>query len=658
MKKLLTIALMISLAICSFGQKGKSFQNRGNIQYESFNFKKAAALYSKAIDKNPELYYSMEQLGNCYRMLNKWQKAEEVYSQLVKIPGAKPEFYYYYAQSLRSNQKYDMAMTYFEEYAEMVNDPAYTTSLKYDMADIETMMSAESRYTVRNLSEVNSAGDEFGPMFYNDGLIFSSNREDDVFVGNMDLWTQAPFLGLYVADADENGMLTGSVEPLEGKINGKFHDGPVTFSNDGNIMYLTRSNYTRKKPGKGADKTVGLKIFMLTKNEEGVWGNIGTDFPANGEDHSVAHAALSPNGDFIVFTSDMNEEGMQGGSDLYICEKVGTGWGEPRNLGPMVNTLGDEMFPYIANDGSLYFASNGHPGLGGLDIFVAEKKGDTWANPTNLGAPVNTSSDDFNMIVSENGLFGYFASNRAGGAGGDDLYYCDIEPIGDIELIVTVYASLPNEDKKEILPNSKVVLTNLYTNEKETAMTDASGKVSFIVDREQQYVLEGSHAPISERRQYLSTTKKTSTVGVIPPAIIEEELVLLLTEKDVPIELENIYYDLDKWFIREDAKPDLDFLVKTMNDNPTMTIELASHTDCRASKEYNLELSAKRAESAAIYIIKSGISGKRILAAGYGESKPVNDCACEGGVGKGRTDDCTDDMHQDNRRTEFTILSY
>ena len=456
----------------------------------------------------------------------------------------------------------------------------------------------------------------------------------------------------------------------------------------------------------------------------------------NNDEYSVCHPSLSKDAKTLYFASD--KPGGYGGLDLYECTReIGGPWSTPVNLGPKINTSGEEGFPFIADDGTLYFASDGHGGLGGLDIYSTTQvktgnKLSSWTDPENLGAPVNTSSDDFGYIIYKDNKTGYLCSNRPGGMGDDDIYsfikkgitlngiVYDANtglPIADAEVIqkedgvekgktksdkdgnftfpgipgkkytfnATHPGYLPAEivydakekpelikipmeaeggislevtviDKKtrDLLEGAKVILTNLSTNKNETCAAAKDGKCTFTLEPNTSYRIEASKETGEPDTKYLSVTATQSTIGKKAPATLYSVLELEKVKKGVAIKIENIYYDLDKWFIRPDAAKELDKLVKVLKDNPTLEIELSSHTDCRATAKYNQQLSSKRAEAAVNYIASQGVDAKRMIAAGYGESRLVNKCACEGTY----VVPCTEEQHQENRRTEFKILKF
>ena len=354
----------------------------------------------------------------------------------------------------------------------------------------------------------------------------------------------------------------------------EWHDGPVSFNHDFTEVFINRTQYIHDKGKKeyGHVRTHLLKIFTSTL-KEGKWSK-PQPFFLNSDEYSVGHPALAPDGKSLYFVSDM--KGGFGETDIFFCTRNGDQWSEPVNLGAKVNTSGKEMFPFVAANGDLYFASDGLPGFGGLDLFITRKIDTNWVTPRNLGQPVNSSYDDLSVAISDTVGMGLFSSNRPGGLGSDDIYIFSIIS--------------PDLSKPPTLPIVSV------TNE------------------------------------------------VVPPPKMAMDT--LVTDK--PYRLENIYYDFDKWNIRDDAKQSLDQLVALMKGYP-ISVELGSHTDCRGSEIYNLDLSQRRAESAVQYIISRGIVPGRITAKGFGKSQPANRCNCASGI------QCTETEYQFNRRTEFRI---
>ncbi|MEL7146297.1 MAG: OmpA family protein, partial [Bacteroidota bacterium] len=360
--------------------------------------------------------------------------------------------------------------------------------------------------------------------------------------------------------------------------------------------------------------------------------------------------ALSPDGKTLYFAS--NRKGGYGGTDLYVAKRDPRGrWVDVRNLGEAINTFGNEVFPFVSDDGKLYFSSDGHPGFGQLDLFEATRSRGV-ITVKNMGEPINSADDDFGLHEF-NATRGFFTSNRKGGKGDDDIYtYVNEDP--DLKIVRylltgTVY-TIDDGGKEVAIPNAKVTITGLGDEILDEAFTGSSGKFQFQVFPEEDYDLIGEKANFFTKRKEFSTIGKSvdkSTLTEFETTItFETKIILDPIVLDQPIVLDNIYYDLDKWDIRSDAAKELDKLVTTLVDNPDISIELSSHTDSRQTDEYNQVLSQKRARSAVDYLISKGIASSRLEARGYGESRLIIPNAQ------------TEEEHQRNRRTEFKVIEY
>jgi outer membrane protein OmpA-like peptidoglycan-associated protein len=547
-------------------------------------------------------------------------------------------------------------------------------------------------------------------------------------------WNQTPFLDVYLVDK-LNDTTFGVPYSIPGKLNSKFHDGPATFTKAGDLVYFTRNNYLKNKK-LSSDGVLKLKLFTAKKNDKGKWKNIN-EVHLGTKEYSVGHPSLSEDGKKIVFTSDM--PGSIGGTDIWMIIKSGNTWSRPINLGPQVNTEGNEMFPFIAQNGDLFFASNGHLGLGGLDIFYAPLKNNEYRNVVNMGAGLNSSQDDFGLIVTPDFKKGYFTSNREGGKGDDDIYAVSfLKPIEIKLLQVTI------EDKLTQNPLISTLVTCIINEKQLQYKTDSLGRIELIVNPLDQISLDvtrenyapvsnftvpndstyftiqqtialvsteklvyqtkvidhNSKSPISEvsvsvkSKKYfnqlitnangdlfldLTSYKKGDKIDLdirlekdgylgreilISKVIDEPGLFPLLSENTISmyklevgleigkaIKINPIYFDFNKDAIRPDAARELDKMVKILKRYPEIVIELGSHTDCRGNERYNNELSDRRAKSSVKYIVEHGISEERLYGKGYGENRLVNKCACEGE----KEVECSEEQHQQNRRTEFVI---
>lgn len=739
LKKSLTLLLAITTLIAV--QAEKPIVKVGDWYYKQFDYKKAILFYEKALKKDEKNVYVLQKIADSYRLVNDWPKAETYYASLAQMENANSINKLYYAEALRANQKYPEAKVYYKQYQDVAPTDVSVKERLQGLDKVEELSQDHGFYDVKNLDKINSKYSDFGvDMFKDTGIYFCSNRFPDAYVVHKDVWTQGNFLQIYEAYKDDtaSGNIT-KCNLMSGRtVNRKFHEGTSSYNDKMKEMYVDRSNYNGKRAFTAADKTVKLKIYRIVwLPDANRWGDeLVEAVPFNDKEYSVCHPSLSKDAKTIYFASD--KPGGYGGVDIYMSmREIGGQWGTPINLGPKVNTSGDEMFPYIANDGTLYFASNGHLGLGGLDVFSTSmvktgNKMTNWTEPENLGYPINTNMDDFNYVIADDNKKGYFCSNRPGGQGDDDIYSFTKKglilngivydaatglPIQDAQVVMKEsdvekgrlksgkdgdfkFAAVPGttykfhatkpgylpadlsfdvKEKPELvkipmvaegginlevtvldkktrdpLSEATVKLTNLTTNKEEPCTTNKDGKCFFSLEPNTNYRLSGSKETGDPDTKYLTVTATQSTVGKKAPTTLYNVLELEKVKRGVAIKVENIYYDLDKWFIRPDAAKELDKLVKILKDNPTMEIELSSHTDCRATAKYNMQLSSKRAESCVNYMASQGVEGRRMIAAGYGESRLVNKCACEGTVAV----PCSDEEHQENRRTEFKILKF
>ncbi len=464
----------------------------------------------------------------------------------------------------------------------------------------------------------------FSATPYRDGLVVVG--EQDAPLANANPWNGLSYLDLYYSE--KKTMVTWlNAQALPGQVNGKWHEGPLAFSENGRTMYFTRSHYTGHKLGKDDGDVSHLMMFRASLSDAGEWGDIRA-FAFNGDDFSTGHPALSSDERTLYFASD--RPGGHGGTDIWKSVDNGTGWGEPTNLGPTVNTAGNELFPTV-NGHTLYFASTAHENMGGLDIFSTHESDGRWSEPENLGYPLNTAHDDFGFVMNATNNNGYLSSDRTG----NDRIHAFIyqERIFILDGMVS--------DSIGFLSNVEATVLNVETMEEQTVLTGRDGRFSCKLAPESLYDITTQHPG------YLAARKRISTKGIAGSDTLFAALVLRTIELNKPIAIKNIYFDYDRWEIRPDAAAELDKLVDIIKDNPDLSFELGSHTDSRGGDLYNLVLSDGRANSTVDYLIRHGADPGRITARGYGEERLVN--GCTNGVA------CSEEAHQANRRTEFTI---
>ena len=455
-------------------------------------------------------------------------------------------------------------------------------------------------------------------------------------------WTGKPFWDMYVADIDKDQL--GKAKNFSRSINGKLHDGPASFNKAATLMAFTRNDYDTKRK----DKVVELQIFF-SDFKDGKWSKPYA-FNLNNTEYSVGQPCLSTGGNTMYFTSDM--PGGYGGSDIYRTTKDASGaWSKAENLGNKVNTEGDEMYPfYEGNNDVLFFSSNGHFGLGGLDIFVCAMNGKEFGPVVNAGYPLNTQYDDFAFIVNGKMSSGYFSSNRTGGSGGDDIYYADITKGFDIGKKIKGIAM---DTLGDAIPGTFVKLLDKAGNLIDTVTTKDDGAFTFFAARDKDLKLIGDKQTYSEGDTFVNTFGKEYIVTAdIILRNIKEKVVVAPVAPAAILVLSTIYFDYSKYTIRPDAVTELDKIVKIMNDNPDMIVQLSSYCDCRSSEEFNQVLSDNRAKASTDYIQARITKPERITGKGFGKTHMVNACACNDNIGSC----CTEAEHQQNRRTEFVIV--
>ncbi|WP_276573974.1 OmpA family protein [Solitalea lacus] len=658
-------ALYISIFIVCSGVQAVFAQaslREAQRQIELLNYNDAISLFEKAFNKKISLV-AAKGLAESYRQLNNYQFTESWYAKVVQMDGHEPVDEFYYAEALRNNSKYGEAKSWYQFYKKQVGADAFPNIdlLIASCDSAKIWMQNPVDYLFQLDTTLNTRQSDWGAIPFKNGVVFTSdriiastaknNKPILYFDSNNNLnrsvygWTGLPYLKLFYAEKRENQW---EFVPFSNSLNGNFHNGPACFSKDGKEVYFTRTRgitnskmYTDDKR-KRKDYTIKLELYSSKYDEKTKSWSEPKAFEYNSPlEYSVGDACLSADGKYLFFASDM--PGGLGQSDLYYCKRKSDGsWDEPVNL-KKINTPGADRFPGFDNKNNLYFASNGLIGLGGLDVFVAKSTGvNNWAEPKNMGYPVNTPQDDFNLVFAVDGKSGYLSSNRKGGVGMDDIYQF-AEKVLQFRLEGTVV----NRKTGKPLNNAIVTLYNQELNSNLKATTDNIGAFTFNLDGNSDYFVTAEKTNFITGRSAILSTKSYKESKTIYAKLA---LAIDSIELYKGIKLENIYYDFDKWDIRNDAATELNRLVQIMKDNPTVIVELGSHTDSRGAYNYNLKLSQKRAQSVVDYIISKGIEARRITAKGYGESKPVNGCT--------NGSNCTEDEFQLNRRTEFTILRY
>lgn len=590
-------------------------------------------VYSSSKDRN-ERKEAAFKAAESFRLANNTKKAETWYTKAAKQKNADPEASYQAAVMMKGNEKWADAIVMFNEYKKLnPNDKRTDCEIK-GCENALKWKDQKTRYVIENVKKLNSPTSDYAPMYYKkEGLYFSSDRPEGKSKDEYK-WTGNGYSDIYFAKIDKSGKI--STPAIVENVNTKYNDGVVTFDAKGNVMYFTQC-------GGESGKEKNCKIYKVDKkgNE---WEPVNIKEPlsfCNDTVYVYGHPSLSADGSKLYFAANM-KDGV-GGMDLWVCNfvKRGKTWSDPINLGPAINTEGDEMYPFIHPDGTLYFSSNGHCGVGGLDIYMTKGEGNSWSEPVNMKIPVNSAGDDFAFICDNTKEKGYFTSNRIGSRQ-DDIYSFTMIP-----LVFNLTVRTFDAKTKEILTGTTVSLSNSYDTTVLKAITDASGAVKFKLAPNTDYETFGR-----KEDYYDSRTEAASTKGEEFSKDYVIDLYLEPFSYDF-VKVEGILYDLDKANIRSDAAMILDSLVNILKKYPKLAIELGSHTDCRATMAYNCDLSQRRADSAIAYIIRNGIDAERLVARGYGEFRLTNDCGCE----PTNASNCSEAQHQANRRTTVRILS-
>ncbi|PQV45457.1 WD40 repeat protein [Jejuia pallidilutea] len=631
---LLLYALSV-LSFSTFAQQG--LQKRADSLFHKFAFVDASKAYKKLIEKDYNTDYATRQLGDCYAYMRNPEKAAVYYKNAVAQDNVPIEYYYKYAQALRGIEDYKASRVWLKKFNDaggVINENKITKDPDF----INAIFNAKHQYFLKDV-KINSELSDFGAFEQDGKLYFASSADKGVSTKHIYAWNEQPFLDVYVTEKNAD-TIVHHLSKLKGDVNSVYHDGPVTITKDGKTMYFSRNNYDDKKLGKDRNGISNLKIYKASL-VDGEWTNI-KELPFNDDNYSVGHPTLNKDETKLYFASDM--PGGLGGSDIYYVDiNKNNGYGIPQNAGNIINTKRNELFPFINTEDILFFSSDGHLGLGLLDIFatVYDEEGKL-TDVVNLGIPVNSNKDDFSFFMNTDGITGYFASNRDGGVGDDDIYAYNRIPRLKLEGTV-----------KDIINNTPVenaIVTLLDTDGNKIAYveTDKNGEYDINIDRDTDYLVTANKDGYPQYETSVTTKGLDDTIKSITA-----NFEISPTQKQEEIIIDNlgpIYFNFDSAKIRKDDSDELARIVNLMvNKYPEMTITIQSHTDSRGPSAYNDILSSKRARSTYNYLISKGVDPSRIIEyKGFGESKLVNDC--DG------TTPCSEAQHQLNRRTNFIVI--
>jgi len=744
--------IITTLIICCLSIGNTEAQQRklkkADKYYKSLNYQKAIAYYLDVLDKR-DLSSAKIKLAESYRKVGNMNETAFWYGQVVRLPEVKPLHKLYYAQALQGTGKCEQADRWFKEYAAEVPSDQRGQLLvnACEPATVNQFKSVgSSYYRTQQVEDVNTGLDDFGASFFREGIVFTSERDRGAAVRRIHTWTGNPFLELYYSEIkqENDGFTFGNPVKYSFKINTKYHDGPVTFNQAQDRIYFTRNNIENNKAGRDGNGIIRLKIYTA-RLENNEWKNIkGMSF--NSEEYSVAHPTVTPDGNTMYFTSDM--PGGVGGMDLYMSMLDNGRWGPAINMNAYVlgiNTEGDEIFPFVHDDGTLYFASNGHAGMGGLDIFYSKNTEGSWSPVQNIGSPINSYSDDFSLTYSADKSVGFFSSNRKGGNGNDDLYMFEREAV-DVEVLVydkntgepietasvemncnerqfttgsdgRIFFEMPVDRTCRIEADKDDYAANSAAASTKTSKSGEKVLVSIGLDRPLEFQLAGTvrdsdgqtlskadltitndcgepvdvlQADVSgqfafdlmpgccylikaEKGGYLVSTENVCTRGRTASKTITTKVTLKAVPSEAeqtvvvetvpgttttvpsfptpparPLGFPTLYHDFNKAPVQELYQDELKIIYDLMAVNPSVIIEIASHTDARGPASYNQKLSARRASEVVDYLKGKGLDESRFNATGYGESQIVNGCI-DGAK-------CSEEQHQENRRTEVRVV--
>lgn len=606
----------------SIGNAQNADTKKADKLYDRYEFVDAAKEYLKIELKKADPYV-YKQLGDCFYNVFNSKEAEKWYSKAVET-NQDAETYFRYAQMLKANAKYDIANEQMKKFANLAPNDQRTKFVTNDQNYITKLLGSTKLFNVKSAG-VNSKYSDFGPYFNNSTVYFASARNTDRKSYD---WNEQPFLDLYSVGYKDNALGNEAVALTE--LNSKYHEGPLCFSADGNTVYFSRESFFEKEFEKVKlnNKQIGRMYLYIAKKIDGKWTN-PVSLNVNSKEYNTANPSITKDGKTLYFSSD--RKGTIGKSDIWKAAINNDGTlGNPENLGITINTEGSEQFPFIADDGTLYFSSNGRNGLGGLDVYYFNTAKNP--EPVNVGPPVNTEKDDFGFSFNQVANIAFFSSNRDGGAGDDDIYIAN--PICVVDMNVLV------KDIKNglIVENAKISVVDENNKLLGTATSNNMGKAIFQAECDKPYFVSIEKPGYNSQIFDFAPSKGVSNINAdLTPTDA------VVTEKEII--LSDVNFEYNRFNITQSGAFELDKLIAVLNENPNMVIYCKAHTDSRGNDNYNKKLSDRRANATLQYVISKGIARERITAEGFGESAPKITCS-----------NCTEEEHALNRRSEFIIV--
>lgn len=619
MKKYSILSLILLLTV-SYGQNKAT--EKADKLFESYQYIGAIEEYLKLADSKNANQYIYIQLAESYYSVFNATEASKWYAKATQEK-ATAETYYHYAETLKVQGKYQEANKQMDTFASLSPTDARAKEHKANPNYIPSLANKSKMFDIAPTNIYSKGQSDFGAVLTNENaLYFVSTRNSSK---KTDKWINQPYLDIFKAIRNDNGTFSEPTSVSE--LNTSYHDGPVTVSSDGNTIYFARDGHSEGQfeKSKSSNTKIGQQGLYKATKKEGKWSQVEA-LPFNSKNYSVSHPSLSKDGKTLFFASNMPNG--YGESDIWKVAIEENGYGKPQNLGANINTPGKENFPFLSDDNTLYFASSGKQGFGGLDIFKINLN--TTEQPINVGKPVNSEKDDFSLTFNSAANVGYFASNR----NGLDAIYA-ATPVCSAQAIAVV----TNKQTGALITYANVSILDTKGNTIETKQTDSEGKVSYDVDCQTAYTFN-IKAENFETESFPIQKIKSGQV-IIQAPLVPSEVVITDTE----VILKNVYFDFDKSNITAQGASELDKLVKVMKENPAMVIFVKSHTDAKGTSSYNIKLSEQRAQATVQYLLSKGITKDRISGKGYGNTEPKVVCTS-----------CTEEEHAQNRRSEFVIV--
>ncbi|MDT0539392.1 OmpA family protein [Croceitalea sp. P059] len=623
-------------------------QNTNTSAEKSFNslwYVKAAKQFQAQVERGDDSKEALQKVGDAYYFNTDMKNAVKWYGQLFSNyeQVLAPAYIFRYIHALKGVGNYGMAKLLTKRYEEVLKEAEYDIStLESNKDQLEKLLKMQPQFYVSNLS-INTKLADFGAAYYQNQIVFASSRDTMNLHTRIYKWNEQPYLNLFTADTISSGLDLKNVTAFSKTINSKYHEAIVAFSPDGKTMYFTRNNYTNKDLKRDDDGTNHLKLYK-SKLVDNAWST-PIELPFNDLNYSVGQPALSPDGKKLYFVSDM--PGSIGSTDIFVVDILADDtYGNPKNLGPTINTSGREMFPYVT-EGKFYFSSDGHLGLGGLDVFESLQN-ESFSKPINLGKPLNSNLDDFAYVVNEQTQQGYFSSNRKGGKGDDDIY--SFQRI-EVPCTQSVFGQVTSQENNRPLSYSMVTIEDKSGKVLAETTSDNLGEYYFELNLpcEQIFLIKASKEGFENSESQFKTSIEPNFINEVPVGLKKLNPLIVREGGLLKIKIGMIYFDFDKHNIRYDASIELNKIVFLMKEYPNMIIKIESHTDSRGNDAYNERLSDRRAKATRDYIISNGIAANRIESAiGYGEKQLVNEC--------NNSSECSNEKHNVNRRSEFIIL--